>query len=260
MTNERSFASLLESAVKEPGLISSAYSQFHNYSLGNMILAWSQCKEREIPLGPIATFPRWKDLGRFVRKGEKALALCMPVTVKKQAETATDEPEVFTRFVYKNNWFVLAQTDGVDVPVVAPPSWDKSRALAALDVTEIPFDCANGNVMGYAKGRSVTVSPVNPHPFKPLFHECAHVLLGHTVEHEHADNDLTPRSLREVEAESVALLVCDALGLDGAEYSRGYIQSWIGAGESIPEKSAQKIMKVADSILKAGRPAETEQN
>ena len=40
------FAHLLESAVTEPGVISSAYQQFHNYSLGNQLLAWSQCIER----------------------------------------------------------------------------------------------------------------------------------------------------------------------------------------------------------------------
>jgi integrase len=69
-----SWAALLERAVSEPGIISSAYSQFHSYSLGNQLLAWSQCMQRGIPLGPLATFPRWKALGRYVRKGEKALA------------------------------------------------------------------------------------------------------------------------------------------------------------------------------------------
>ena len=36
------FAHLLESAINEPGLISSAYSAFHNYSLGNQFLALFQ--------------------------------------------------------------------------------------------------------------------------------------------------------------------------------------------------------------------------
>jgi hypothetical protein len=58
--------------------------------------------------------------------------------------------------------------------------------------------------------------------------------------------------LREVEAEAVALLLCESLELPGAEFSRGYIQNWI-AGDVIPEKSAQKIFGAADRILKAGR-------
>jgi len=77
------FAELLQTAVTEPGILSSAYSQFHSYSLGNVLLAAVQCHGRRIPLGPMATYPRWKELGRHVKKGEKALTLCQPVTFKK---------------------------------------------------------------------------------------------------------------------------------------------------------------------------------
>jgi hypothetical protein len=62
--------------------------------------------------------------------------------------------------------------------------------------------------------------------------------------------------LREVEAECVALICCDSLKLGSAEHSRGYIQHWL-AGQSIPEKSSQKIFKAADAILKAGYSNET---
>jgi hypothetical protein len=39
------------------------------------------------------------------------------------------------------------------------------------------------------------------------------------------------------------------------EFSRGYIQHWWGSGNPIPERSAQRILKVANQILVAGRPA-----
>jgi hypothetical protein len=54
------------------------------------------------------------------------------------------------------------------------------------------------------------------------------------------------------EAEAVALLLCESLQLPSAEYSRGYIQSWL-RGDVIPEKSAMKIFGAADRILKAGQ-------
>ena len=38
--------------------------------------------------------------------------------------------------------------------------------------------------MGYARGRAVAVSPVNPRPFKTLFHELAHELLGHKAKRQ----------------------------------------------------------------------------
>jgi antirestriction protein ArdC len=254
MTPNVSFAELLASAVTEPGIISHAYHQFHNYSIGNQLLAWSQCLARGIQPGPMATFPKWKELGRHVRKGEKALTLCQPVTVKRVAEANddTNEPGVFTRFVYRPHWFVLAQTDGAEIPPASPPSWVAARALAALDVTEVPFDATNGNVLGFARGRTIAVSPINPLPHKTTFHELAHVLLGHTAEGVQADGEITPRDLRECEAEAVALLCCAALDLPGVEHCRGYIQSWWGTGTPIPERSAQRVLKAADQILKAG--------
>ena len=55
-------------------------------------LALVQCAERGIAPGPIATFMGWKDKGRWVRKGERAIVLCMPVTCKRRdhAEQTAD--------------------------------------------------------------------------------------------------------------------------------------------------------------------------
>ena len=191
-----------------------------------------------------------------MRKGEKPITRCQSVTIKK-ADSAGEEGEYLVRFTYRNRWFVLAQTEGADLPPADPPGWEKARALAALDVSEIPFDLINGNILGYAKDRSVSISPVNPFPLKTLFHELAHVLLGHTTEALQAESETTPRTLREAEAEAVALLCCEALGLPGADESRGYIQHWYGAGNPIPEKSAQRILRVADQILRAGQPQQS---
>src|SRR2546427_2646044 len=112
------FKKLLEEAVSKPGTLMRAYSLFHQYSLGNQILAFIQANRRSIPLGPIASFNHWKELGRYVKRGEKAITLCMPVTckrtVKEQGPDGSDvETEIaFKRFVFKRNWFMLAQTDG----------------------------------------------------------------------------------------------------------------------------------------------------
>ena len=248
------FARLLESAVHEPGILSQAYQQFHNYSVGNQLLAWSQCAERELQPGPMATYPRWKELGRQVKKGEKAITLCMPITIKRQSETTDDESAeaVLTRFVYKSRWFVLRQTEGEPLPEAEIPAWDTAGALATLQIEEIPFDHTDGNCLGLARDRVIAVNPVNPLPHKTRFHELAHVLLGHTAEGLQADDETTPRTLRECEAEAVALLCCAALELPGIEESRGYIQHWWGQGHEIPEPSARRILKVADQILKAG--------
>ncbi len=250
----KAFAALLQDAVNEPGTLSRAYQQFHTYSLGNQLLAWAQCADRGLQPGPMATYPRWKALGRQVKKGEKAITLCMPITTKPKSEMTNDDSEeaIFTRFVFKSRWFVLSQTEGEPLPEPEIPDWDAARALEVLSVQEIPFDHGDGNCLGFARERSIAINPVNPLPHKTRFHELAHVLLGHTAEGLQADGDLTPRNLRECEAEAVALVCCAALELPGVDECRGYIQSWWGQGHEIPERSAQRILKTADQILKAG--------
>ena len=139
----KAFADLLQSAVTEPGILAQAYRQFHTYSLGNQLLAMVQCHQRGIEPGPMATYPRWQELGRHVRKGQKALTLCMPITIKKKDETRDHDADVavFTRFVYKSRWFVLSQTEGeARAPEPEIPRWDADRALVALHVEQIPFD------------------------------------------------------------------------------------------------------------------------
>ena len=51
---------------------------------------------------------------------------------------------------------------------------------------------------------------------------------------------------------------CRALALERADYARGHLQAWLYKGigsdaNAIPEKSAQKIFRAADQILRAGR-------
>ena len=254
------WAELLQKALNEPGVISEAYSRFHNYSLGNQLLAAFQCSARDIPLGPIGTFLHWKANGRFVRKGEKALMLCMPITGKRSAEKHNDETgqdetvEVgFTRFTYRNKWFVLSQTDGAEYTPEPLPDWDADKALETLNITRVPFDLMDGNCQGYATKRNIAINPLAEHATRTMLHEIAHVVLGHTVEGTMNDSgERTPRDIRELEAEATAMLVSASLGLPGVEESRGYIQGWY-TGHDVPERSAQKIFHAADQILKAGR-------
>src|SRR5213080_2209772 len=134
------WSALLVEAVNKPGLIMEAYSAFHNYSIGNQILALVQCQMRGLQPGPINTFPKWKDLGRHVKRGERALTLCMPITCKRRNDTDDGESNsegTFTSFVYKARWFALSQTEGQDLEPQVTPEWDAKRALAVLDIEMI---------------------------------------------------------------------------------------------------------------------------
>jgi len=264
------WSKLLIDALSTPGVIAEAYERFWHFSVGNQFLAWMQCAQRGIEPGPIHTFVGWKELGRSVRKGEKAITLCMPVTVKRRCDDSNgtsngaiaigdgaerkQEVVAITRFIYRPHWFVLSQTDGEPYVPAELPQWSESTALSNLRIERVPFRHADGNAQGYAVDRSVAVSPIAFMPARTLMHELAHVVLGHTEEMQRMDDDdaATPRDIREVEAECVALICCASLRLGGEEFSRGYIQHWL-KGQSIPDRSAQRIFKAADQILRGGR-------
>ena len=88
-----SFVIYLKRAVSEPGTISAAYSAFHDSSIGNQLAALFQCTLRKIPVGPISTLKNWNSKGRFVKRGEKAIWLCMPITGRKTAKDETTGEE-----------------------------------------------------------------------------------------------------------------------------------------------------------------------
>jgi antirestriction protein ArdC len=255
MRDQAKWQELLTEAVNHPGKIMEAYSAFHNYSIGNGLLALSQCLQRNLTPGPLNTYKGWQELGRFVKKGEQALTLCMPVTAKKKkVDPATKQEHVLTYFVYRPFWFTLCQTGG-DKPYLLPtPGFDLEVALSSLGIRRIDFDMLDGNVQGFAREKTIAISPIAQLPLKTTFHELAHVVLNHTAEQSTlVDEESTPRSLREVEAEAAALICLEAMGLEGSAYCRGYIQHWLQGKQEIPTQSAQKIFAAATAILKAGQ-------
>lgn len=261
---------MLHEALTEPGRLSECYNIFHNYSMGNRILATVQLHARGMRLSPIASFNKWKELGRTVKRGEKALSLIMPVTIKKPAadtesgsegsDGAEGESNLVTIFPMRPNWFSLDQTEGAPYTPPEIPPWDKDAALAALGIAEIPFEDLNGNAQGYAypKAKRVAINPVAALPWKTRFHEIAHCLL-HGAEAHMIDGSALTRDVKEMEAESVAYLCCASLGLPGLIESRGYIQCWLGPqskerSKDFARRSSIRIFSAADKILKAGQP------
>lgn len=252
---------LLRDAIEKPGRMLAAYTAFHNYSFGNALLALEQCVRRNLQPGPLNTYRGWLERKRHVRKGETGIVLCMPWPFKPHTHSdgTEDEPaekQTHYAFRYRAYWFVLSQTEGEEAHVAPIPGFDLETALQTLNITRTSFDEINGNIQGFARHREIAVNPLAALPQKTTFHEVAHVVLGHTTSEKLVDNELTPRHLREVEAESVALICCETLGLDGAEFSRGYIQHWLKTEKEIPNHNAARIFAAASSILKAGNPTE----
>ncbi len=247
--NEMQLETLLLESIQKPGLLLEAYRAFHNFSIQNQFWAHWQCRSRGVKVGPLATFKQWKAKGRSVKKGEKAIELCMPRTFdKKDKDTGEKTGKKGMYFIFVKRWFTVSQTDGETVSPVDLPEWNIDKALDTLGIKLEEYDSANGNAQGYAYENKIAVNPLAQLPNKTLFHEVAHFVLKHT-----ANNNYTATAVKEVEAESVAMCLLELNQLDGAEYCRGYIQSWIEKGGSIPADSAKKIMSAVNKIMDAGK-------
>lgn len=268
---ENPMSKILVHALNNPGILSKCYSQFHTYSLMNTWSALWQMFFRNIEVGPIASFNAWKNKDRMVKKGEKAIELCMPITSlqnekqetinEKGEKIITEGKKVIKFFVWKKNWFALSQTEGKELSGhdFISPKWNPEQALKNLDIIQEPYNSINGNCQGYAKPGIISVSPVAAFPHKTRFHEIAHNVLGHCKKEDFfsSDTDYPPKNIREVEAECTTYILLDMLDLPGREESRGYIQNWL-QDSTIDENTVKKIFSAAQKIFDAGKPQETE--
>jgi len=204
-------------------------SRFHRYSFGNVILIAAQCPDAS----RVAGFKTWRALGRTVRKGEKAIWILAPMVAKRADGVDPTDDRVVRGFKYVPV-FDLSQTEGEELPAACHKlSGDgPTDALARLtrvallhgysvEETELPDD-VNGDCTFSLRRIRVESRNSSAQRVKTLAHEIAHALL-HT--------DQPDRSVAELEAESVAYLVCQHLGLDTGAYTFGYVATWAGGGD-----------------------------
>jgi len=229
-------------------------SRFHQYSFGNVLLIAAQCHKAT----RVAGFNAWRKLDRFVRKGEKAIWILAPMVYKTAEDGENDRVIRGFKFVPV---FDIAQTDGEELPSICNRlEGDDPTGLYAQLVTvaqSIGFTVEDYEFDGSANGdcchddHRIRVETTNTaaQRVKTLAHELAHALL-----HESYDN----RALAELEAESTAYVVCQALGIDSGDYSFGYVATWAGDGEQAIagiKASCERIQKSAAAILQALEPA-----
>jgi hypothetical protein len=143
------------------------------------LLAVEECIRRSLQPGPLNTYRGWLESKRQVRKGERGITLCMPVSFKKtgQAENVKDETaeaQTCYAFRFRAYWFVLAQTEGEQTCVPTIPAFEIDTAVRSLSITRTAFDEMNGNIQGFANARKIAVNPLAALPHKTTFHEIAH--------------------------------------------------------------------------------------
>ncbi|MEX2652087.1 MAG: toprim domain-containing protein [Acidimicrobiia bacterium] len=233
-------------------------ARFHDYSFANTQLIWAQSLARGFTPSRVAGYRAWQELGRHVRRGETGLQILAPVVRKVTPENGEDEERRVVGFRVVNV-FDLAQTEGEALPEVAvalvegdlPAQWEKVDAL----IREAGFGLQVGDLdqLGEANGitdwqhRDVVVRASLPgaQRFKTAVHELAHIRL-----HEpSSDGRPSCRGIVEVEAESVAYMVCAALGINSAGYSLPYVASWSGGDVTKVAATANRVIGCARQVL-----------
>ena len=200
-------------------------SRFHKYSWHNVSLITSQRPTAT----RVAGFQTWRTMGRFVRKGEKGIAILAPIVGRREAESASDNARTVVGFraAYV---FDVAQTEGEPLPAPSEPSGDPGPTTASLKIAirkqsialEYVDDLA-GALGTSSGGRIQVLNGLSPAmELTTLVHEYAHELL------HRPDNDRpASRDTRELEAEAVAFVVGVAVGLNTSDSSRDYVGAMV---------------------------------
>ena len=220
-------------------------ARFHHYSLGNVMMIARQRPDAS----HVAGFQTWKMLGRFVRKGEKGIAILAPMVGKKpDPETGDPRACVFGfRAVYV---FDMAQTDGQELPQFARVAGDPGDTLdrllgfaSTLKIT-VEFAADLGGAEGLSTGGGIKLHDgrLAAETVATLAHELAHELL-------HKDRKTRgERNRRELEAEAVAFIVCHAIGLETGSACADYIRLYDGDAEALKD-SLEAISGASRAIL-----------
>ncbi|WP_426502848.1 hypothetical protein ACPPVO_35120 [Dactylosporangium sp. McL0621] len=108
------------------------------------------------------------------------------------------------------------------------------------------------DMRGGRPDRSVTVRRdlAGAQRVKTMLHELAHIRCGHLDDPVPGEPVVVVHEGRaETEAESVAHVVCAALGLDTSGYSDPYVCNWAGGDLALVRGCAQTVLRVTRSIL-----------
>ncbi|KAF5036119.1 hypothetical protein DSECCO2_578410 [anaerobic digester metagenome] len=214
--------------------------RLHEYSINNIILAWTQYPQ----ISMLSGFRKWLSLGRTVRKGERAIRILAPITRKVKDKESDEDIYLVKGFRYVNV-FDVNQTEGENLDFGHPEmvqgeiSFDKIKQISPLPVVVKYSGTSNGNVN---KDRILVAPKDNEAAMvATLIHEIAHYKLGHV------GNDLD-KAIKEIMAEGISHIVTRYLGLENVK-SYYYIRSWSSSSKEL-RGQGKKIISTAEAIIR----------
>lgn len=240
-------------------------AKFHRYSARNINLIYSQNPDAT----QIAGFKQWKnDFNRSVNKGENSIRISAPIikklTPEEQQRLNTTKERAIVGYRYIPV-FDIAQTSGAAVPNVNDfvkenlsdhknvsnlyhELTDYLNENTNLKVSEQSLDAQKG-VKGFFQPATneIVIGEIEPDSalkLKTLYHEYAHSQL-HGLTSEFRDR---PRDYQETQAEAVAYIAMQNIGVDTSNYSLGYVATWAQNKDMIHE-ALSEIQKVSNKVV-----------
>ena len=251
-------------------------SKFHNYSFNNTLLITMQKPEATL----VAGYQAWqKKFNRHVKRGEKGIQIIAPTPVKEKQEIEKIDPDTQEPIIGEDGQpeteivemviprfrittvFDVSQTEGEPIAELEVPELTGSVQFydtfmqALQNISPVPIRMMNveGEAKGYyhqtEKYIAIKEDMSNVQTMKTGIHEVSHALL-YDREVMDAEGVLKDQTTKEVEAESIAYIVCNHFGLDTSEYSFTYIASWCESRDMKALKaSMDTIRKTSAEII-----------
>ncbi len=252
------------------------------YSVNNQILIMMQRPDATM----CQSYTGWKEANRFVKKGEKGIRILAPAPYKmereqdkmdasgkpvldRDGEPVKEKVEITVNAFKPVSTFDVSQTEGEPIPQIGATELTNgvdgyaSLMDAIKQVVPVPisFEQIDSGAKGYfhlEENRIVVQEGMSEaQTVKTLLHEASHQALHSREAMEHS-GDRKSRGQKEVEAESVAYVVCQHFGIDTSDYSFPYVATW-SEGKEVPElkasldvirrTAADLIVKIEDKVL-----------
>ena len=251
-------------------------AKFHNYSVNNTLLINQQKPEATL----VAGYDAWaKNFDRHVKRGEKGIKIIAPSPYMVKKEMPLVDPKTGEHIFNADGTPKMTEVD-VKIPAfkisyVYDISQTYGKELPSLGVSELgdsvdrvkdfiqslknvsPVPIEFGETKGDSKGfysptdQSITIKEgmSDAQTIKTMVHEISHAKL-HNPEQLKEEGVSKDRGNIEMEAESVAYIVCQHFGIDTSDYSFGYIAGWSeGKGTEELKESMQTIRDTAGEMI-----------
>ena len=228
-------------------------SLFSKYSLNNLFLIARQRPDAR----RVAGYQTWRKLGRYVRKGEKGIAIIAPLVRRKSDEESEETPNERVLAGFKiAHIFSQEQTDGEPLAELESVTGEPSAYFERLTKYIVDQNIAleYSEEIAPAKGTAVPgkITLLPGQTPAEMFSTCVHEL-AHCCLHQSARRAETTRRIRETEAEAVAFVVCNAIGLGTGSASQDYVSLYGGDAKLLLE-SLEHVQQTACLILTAIAP------